>query len=52
MKDKEFKENDTMKETIPFLQRKNNVGNEKNFSYGTEILMECIALLKDSIEKV
>ena len=31
MRDKEFRENDTMKETTPFLQRKNDVRNEKNF---------------------
>lgn len=52
MKDKEFRENGTIKETTPLLQRKNDVRNEKKLSYGAEILMECIALLKDSTEKV
>lgn len=52
MRDKEFRENDTMKETMSFLQRKNDVRNGKKLSYGAEILMECIALLKDSTEKV
>lgn len=51
MRDKEFKENNIMKENV-VSPKKNDVGNEKKLSYGAEILMECIALLKDSIEKV
>lgn len=51
MRDKEFRKNGTMKENVVSL-KKNDVGNEKKLSYGAEILMECIALLKDSTEKV
>jgi hypothetical protein len=51
MRDKEFRENGTMKENV-VSPKKNDVENEKKLSYGAEILMECIALLKDSIEKV
>lgn len=51
MRDKEFRKNGTMKENV-VSPKKNNVGNEKNFSYGAEILMECITLLKNSTEKV
>lgn len=51
MRDKEFRKNGTMKENV-VSPKKDDVGNEKKLSYGAEILMECIALLKDSIEKV